>query len=332
MDSPIARYLEKQPFIVLDGALATELERRGADLNDPLWSAKCLVEQPEMIRAVHLDYFKAGADLATAATYQATFEAFRRRGILRDGAAQLMRDAVALAAAARDEYWAGLKNRAGRLRPLIAASVGSYGAMLADGSEYRGLYAVSDQSLTAFHRPRLEVLAQSGADLLACETIPCLREARVLAHLLREFPAVTAWISFSCRDGAQTCAGDEISGCAAALQDHPQIAAVGVNCTRPEYVRDLLLRMRDRTDKPLLAYPNSGESYDPATKRWTGAPCEKSFAQQAAAWYQAGARLIGGCCRTTPDDIRAISALRAQCSEKCGSRFSKNARTPSTQS
>jgi homocysteine S-methyltransferase len=332
MLSPIARYLEEQPFIVLDGALATELERRGADLDDPLWSAKCLVDEPEMIRAVHLDYFKAGADLATAATYQATFEAFRRRGTLRDGAAQLMRDAVALAAAARDEYWADPENRTGRLRPLIAASVGPYGAMLADGSEYRGLYAVSDQDLSAFHRPRLEVLAQSGADLLACETIPCLREAQVLAHLLREFPALTAWISFSCRDGAHNSLGEEISGCAAALQDHPQIAAVGVNCTRPEYVRDLLLRMRDRTDKPLLAYPNSGESYDPIAKRWTGAACGTSFAQLAAAWYQAGARLIGGCCRTTPDDMRAISALRAQCSEKCGSRFSKNARTPSTQS
>ena len=332
MYSPIARYLEEQPFIVLDGALATELERRGADLNDPLWSAKCLAEQPQLIREVHLDYFKAGADLATAATYQATFEAFRRRGIKRDGAAQLMRDAVALAAAARDEYWSGLTDRTGRPRPLIAASVGPYGAMLADGSEYRGLYGLSDQSLAAFHRPRLEVLAQSGADLLACETIPCLREALVLAQLLGEFPAVTAWISFSCRDGAHNSEGEEISACAAALQQHPQIAAVGVNCTRPEYARDLLLRMRERTDKPLLAYPNSGESYDRVTKRWTGAACGTPFVQQAAAWYQAGARLIGGCCRTTPDDMRAISALRAQCSEKCGSRFSKNARTPSTQS
>jgi homocysteine S-methyltransferase len=204
--------------------------------------------------------------------------------------------------------------------------------MLADGSEYRGRYGISDQSLTAFHRPRFEVLAQSGADLLACETIPCLREALVLAQLLAEFPALTAWISFSCRDGAHNCEGEEISACAAALQAHPQIAAVGVNCTHPEFVRDLLLRMRDRTDKPLLAYPNSGESYDRLTKRWTGEACGTPFVQQAAAWYQAGARLIGGCCRITPDDIRAISALRAQCSEKCGSRFSKNARTPSTQS
>jgi homocysteine S-methyltransferase len=332
MHSPIAQFLAERPFIILDGALATELERRGADLLDPLWSAKCLLDRPDMIRAVHLDYFKAGADVATTATYQATFESFCRRGIERDGAARLMRDAVALAAAARDEFWSDPAHRTGRLRPLIAASVGPYGAMLADGSEYRGHYAVSDQALTAFHRPRLEVLAESGADLLACETIPCLREALVLARLLQEFPAITAWISFSCRDGAHDCEGEEISRCVAALHEEAQIAAVGVNCTRPEYVGDLLRRMRGQTDRPLIAYPNSGECYDASTKRWTGAGMGKPFGEQAREWYQAGARLIGGCCRTTPDDIRAISALRAQCSEKCGSRFSKNARTPSTQS
>jgi len=285
-----------------------------------------------MIRAVHLDYFRAGADVATTATYQATFEGFGRRGIDRPAAAQLMRDAVALAAAARDEFWSDASNRAGRLRPLVAASVGPYGAMLADGSEYRGRYAVGDRALAAFHRPRLEVLAQSGADLLACETLPCLREALVLARLLPEFPGVSAWVSFSCRDALHTSEGDEISRCAAALQAHAQIAAVGVNCTRPEFVGDLLRRMRDHTDKPLVAYPNSGQTYDPLCKRWIGAESEVPLGAYAQSWYQAGARLIGGCCRSTPEDIRAISAQRAQCSEKCGSRFSKNARTPSTQS
>jgi homocysteine S-methyltransferase len=311
MFNPIAEYLALRPLLVLDGALATELERRGADLVDPLWSAKILIEQPQMIRAVHLDYFKAGADVATTATYQATFEGFARRGIAHAEAAQLMRDAVALAAAARNEFWSAPANRAARLRPLIAASVGPYGAMLGNGAEYRGHYAVSDQALAAFHRPRLEVLAQSGADLLACETIPCLREALVLARLLADFPSITAWVSFSCRDGAHNCEDDEIARCAAALQECPQVAAVGVNCTAPEYVGDLLLRMREGTDKPLLAYPNSGERYQALTKRWTGSQTTTPFADMARHWYQAGARLIGGCCRTTPEDIRAIGAWRS---------------------
>jgi homocysteine S-methyltransferase len=306
MYNPIKEFLDRRPLMVLDGALATELERRGANLLDPLWSAKHLIEQPDIIRAVHFDYFGAGADVATTATYQATFEAFARRGIERGAAAQLMRDAVALAVAAREDFWAVESNRVGRLRPLIAASLGPYGAMLADGSEYRGHYRVDDRALEAFHRPRLEVLANSGADLLACETIPCLREARVLAGLLRDFPAVSAWMSFSCKDGEHNCEGENIGACVAQLQEYPQITAVGVNCSRPEFMTSLLRQMRHRTDKPLLAYPNSGECYDASSKRWSGSAETLRFGEQARAWYAEGARLIGGCCRTTPHDIHGV--------------------------
>ncbi|MGO9992700.1 MAG: homocysteine S-methyltransferase [Steroidobacteraceae bacterium] len=308
MHHPFEDFLAAQPLVVLDGALATELERRGADLRDPLWSAKYLIEQPGLIRAVHLDYFNAGADVATTATYQATFEAFHRRGIAHEEAARLMRGAVALAVEARDEFWDVPANRAGRLRPLVAASIGPYGAMLADGSEYRGHYALSDRALRDFHRPRLRVLAESGADLLACETLPCLREALILAQLLDEFPAVSAWISFSCRDGSRNCEGDDIGACAAALHPFPQIAAIGVNCTRPEYMSSLLRQMRRGTDKPLIAYPNSGERYDAAAKAWLESADDQAFADRAGAWFEAGARIIGGCCRTTPQDIKAIHA------------------------
>jgi homocysteine S-methyltransferase len=292
--------------MVLDGALATELERRGADLQDPLWSATCLIERPDLIRDVHLDYFRAGADVATTATYQATFESFARRGIDTAAAERLMRDAVTLAVAARDEFWAVAANRAGRLRPLVAASIGPYGAMLADGSEYRGRYALDDDALANFHRPRLRVLAQAGADLLACETLPCLREARVLAHLLREFPAMCAWVCFSCKDGEHDCEGEDIGLCAAELQGQAQIGAMGVNCTPPQFVTPLLRRMRERTDKPLVAYPNSGEIYDASNKQWSGEPGARPFGEQASRWYAEGARLIGGCCRTGPADIRGV--------------------------
>jgi homocysteine S-methyltransferase len=306
MRDPIDGFLAQRPLMILDGALATELERRGADLKDPLWSAKCLLERPDLIRAVHLDYFNAGADVATTATYQATFEAFARRGIYAQGAAQLMRDAVALALCARDEFWAIEANRAGRLRPLVAASIGPYGAMLADGSEYRGHYALDDIGLAEFHRPRLRVLADAGADLLACETIPSLREARVLASLLREFPDICVWISFSCKDGEHTCEGDPIDECAAELHHFAQIVAVGVNCTPPQYITPLLRRMHEETDKPLVVYPNSGELYDASSKQWSGDTGTLGFGEQARRWYAEGARLIGGCCRTGPDDIRSV--------------------------
>lgn len=306
MKNPIDECLTHRPVLILDGALATELERRGANLFDPLWSAKYLIEQPELIRAVHADYFKAGADVATTATYQATFTAFQRRGMDHAAAAQLMCNAVDLAIAARDEFWSDPANRGDRSRPLVAASIGPYGAMLADGSEYRGKYAVDDAGLRDFHRPRLQVLAESGADLLACETIPCLREALSIVHLLAEFPQMTTWVSFSCQDGSRNGEGEAIAECAAALDAFPQVTAIGVNCTHPSYLSELLTRMASCTDKPLLAYPNSGEHYDATAKIWHGEQQHRSFADHSRDWYDAGARLIGGCCRTTPDDIRAL--------------------------
>jgi homocysteine S-methyltransferase len=305
MRNPIGEFLALHPVLVLDGALATELQRRGAHLNDSLWSAKCLIECPQLIYDVHLDYFRAGADVATTATYQATFEAFARRGFGLQSARQLMCDAISLAVAARDDFWAADAHST-RSRPLVAASLGPYGAMLADGSEYCGHYALDDAALADFHRPRLEVLAGAGADLLAFETIPCLREARVLAELLREFPGVCAWLSFSCQDGARNCEGEFIGECAGELQDHAQIVAVGVNCTAPQYIASLLRHMRGATDKPLLAYPNSGEIYAACSKEWSGGAAAPPFGEQARTWYAAGARLIGGCCRTGPADIRDV--------------------------
>lgn len=305
---PISSILETQAVIVLDGALATELERRGCDLNDPLWSARVLLESPELIREVHADYFAAGADCATTASYQATFEGFERRGLDAHQAAELMRLSVQLALEARDALWAEPANRVGRSRPFVAASVGPYGAFLADGSEYRGDYGLTEAELMDFHRPRMAVLASSGADVLACETIPCLLEARALLGVLEEFPGISAWFSFSARDGSSTNHGETITECAALLGTHPQVAAIGVNCTAPEFVSDLVQNARAATDKPILAYPNSGETYDATHKHWHGESSCATFTSSALDWYANGARVIGGCCRTTPEHIRELAS------------------------
>jgi homocysteine S-methyltransferase len=306
--NPIASVLDHYPALVIDGALATELERRGCDLRDELWSAKILLEQPEIIKQVHLDYFKAGADCAITASYQATVEGFAKRGLSQKEAVDLIQRSVKLAREARDEFWADEANRAGRAKPFIAGSVGAYGAFLADGSEYRGNYGLSEKELMDFHRPRMQALIEAGADLLACETIPCLIEAQAIARLLKEFPTINAWISFSGRDEHHISEGQAFADCVRELEGHPQIAAIGINCTSPSYIPSLIREAKTMTEKPILVYPNSGETYDAARNDWNGDPVLDSFGEQARAWYQAGARLIGGCCRTTPEDIRVIAS------------------------
>lgn len=306
--NPIASILDHYPALVIDGALATELERRGCDLRDELWSAKILLEQPEIIKQVHLDYFKAGADCAITASYQATVEGFAKRGLSQKEAIDLIQRSVKLAREARDEFWADESNRTGRAKPFVAASVGPYGAFLADGSEYRGNYGLSEEQLMDFHRPRMRALIQASADLLACETIPSLIEAQAIARLLNEFPAITVWISFSGRDERHISEGQVFADCVRQLEGHPQIAAIGINCTSPAYIPSLIREAKKVTAKPILVYPNSGETYDAARNDWNGEPVLDSFGEQARAWYEAGARLIGGCCRTTPEDIRVIAS------------------------
>ena len=306
--NPVATILEDYPVVVLDGALATELERRGCDLNDPLWSAKVLMETPELIRQVHLDYFRAGADCAITASYQATIEGFAHRGLSAEKAIALIQLSVQLAMEARDEFWGEPANRTGRPRPFVAASVGPYGAFLADGSEYRGDYGLTEEELINFHRPRLAALVAAGAEMLACETIPCLIEAQALARLLEEFPGVTAWFSFSAKDEAHISHGERLADCVALLDGHPQVIAIGVNCTAPRYISELLRTAHQVTGKPLLTYPNSGETYHAGDNSWSGSAEGEAFGLQARAWYSAGARLIGGCCRTTPADIAEVAA------------------------
>lgn len=305
--NPLVPLLARYPVLVLDGALATELERRGCDLHDPLWSAKVLIETPDLIRQVHQDYFEAGADCAITASYQASVAGFIRRGLSRAEALDLICRSVRLAMEARAAFWREPSNRSGRPRPLVAASVGAYGAFLADGSEYRGDYDLSEAELMDFHRPRMAALLEAGPDLLACETIPCFAEARALARLLAEFPGAGAWISFSARDEVRVCHGESLAECAAWLDDRPQVVAVGVNCTAPSHIPALIAAARAATGKPIVVYPNSGETYDPESHCWEGVASCADFAAEARIWHERGARLIGGCCRTTPDHIREIA-------------------------
>ena len=303
--------------LILDGGLATELEADGFDLNHALWSARVLIETPDAIRAVHARFLEAGADCVIAATYQASFPGLSRYGLSDKESERIFRLAVELAAEERNRFWRNPANRAGRRRPLVAASVGPYGAFLADGSEYTGDYAIDDAGLATFHWRRLEVLARAGADLLAVETIPSAREARVLRRLLERLDtAPPAWFSFTCRDGAHLSDGTPVGEIAADLADCPRIHWVGVNCTAPKHLAELIPRIGAASGKPVVAYPNGDGRWDPARKIWETPAETADLPQLAPEWRRLGATLIGGCCRTRPQDIRkmrdALSASRAE--------------------
>jgi len=305
---PLAPFLSPDGVLVLDGGLASELEKAGFDLDHPLWSARLVHEAPEAIANVHRAYLEAGADCITAASYQATLKGFEREGRTRSEAEALLLRSVTLALEVRDSFWSEARHRAGRRRPLVAASVGPYGAFLANGAEYTGDYDLDEQGLREFHRERLSLLAGSGADLLACETIPSGSEARALSSLLAEPSGPDAWVSFSCRDGERLRDGTPLVECVAELAPIPHVRAIGVNCTAPEHVLSLLRAARRATRKPLVAYPNSGEEYDAPRRAWRGAASRESWGELGRRWRAAGARLIGGCCRTGPDEVRRLRA------------------------
>ena len=284
--------------LLTDGGLATELEARGHDLSDDLWSARLLVDAPEEIVAVHCAFFRAGASIATTASYQASFDGFAQRGISRDEAAGLLRRSVELAKAARDEVGG---------ERWVAASVGPYGAALANGEEYVGRYGLSVAQLADWHRPRLEVLAGAGADVLAVETVPDVDEAEALVGLIHEL-GVPAWLSYTIA-GTTTRAGQPLADAFAAAAGMPEIVAVGVNCCAPDDVEHAVRVAREVTGKPVIAYPNSGEAWDGVRRTWIGSPGWS--AELAPRWVAAGARIIGGCCRVRPDDIATLAlALR----------------------
>lgn len=291
--------------LVLDGGFATQLAERGFDVSGSLWSARALFDAPDLITDVHAEFYTAGADVATTASYQASYEGFAEIGISESQCTALLRRSVELAQTARNRIE---QESPSARRHLVAASVGPYGATLHDGSEYRGDYGLTEDELVDFHRKRFGVLATAGADLLACETIPSLVEARALCRLLRAHPSVIAWVSFTCRSGAQTAAGDDLSECAALLDAEPNVVAMGVNCIPPQLVQEAVGRFAAATDKPIIAYPNSGEQWNAITRDWEGTA--NTSTSLVPAWIAAGATWLGGCCRTTPADIRSIrSAL-----------------------
>lgn len=289
--------------VVLDGGLATLLERHGHDLRSGLWSARLLHDDPDAVQAAHAEYFGAGAQVATTASYQASYEGFAAVGLDAAQTTRLLRRSCEVADAARRAF-----ERPHGSRAWVAASVGPYGAVLADGSEYRGDYRLSVAELRRWHRPRLQVLMQAVADgiadVLAVETIPCAAEAEaVLAEL--DGSGIPAWLSLTCADG-RTRTGEPVADAFGLARGIAEVVAVGVNCCDAAEAADLVAAAVAASGRPGVVYPNSGETWDAGGRRWVGT---STFSTAAATrWRAAGAQLVGGCCRVGPQQVAAIAA------------------------
>lgn len=288
--------------VVLDGGLSNQLRAAGHDLSDELWTARLLRDDPDAIVAAHLGYLAAGASVLISASYQASFTGFARHGLNAAQTANLLRRSVSLGREAAERH----RTTTGSNRPLwIAASVGPYGAALADGSEYRGRYGLTGAELARFHQPRMVALAEAGPDIFAVETIPDVAEAEVLVGIAAEL-RVPIWLSYTI-DGPATRAGQPLAEAFTLAAESDVVLATGVNCCAPADVRDAVAVASRVTGKPVVAYPNSGERWDRGRRDWTGRP---SLAPELVRdWLAAGARLVGGCCRVGPADIAELAGV-----------------------
>lgn len=300
--------------LILDGALGTEMEVLGYDISGKLWSAKYLLEKPKVIQKLHETYLEAGADLITTSSYQATLPGLVEAGLTEQEAKQVIRSTVRLAKEARDQVWAKLspKEKAKRPYPLISGDVGPYAAYLANGSEYTGDYGqVTVEDLKDFHRPRLALLVDEGVDLLALETIPNIKEAQALLELLaNEFSDQEVYISFTVQEATKISDGTSLEEVAQLVSQSQQILALGINCSSP-LLYDEALPILEKAGKYLITYPNSGEVYDGQTQTWK--PKDKdalTLVEHSQKWQQEnGVKILGGCCRTRPNDIKALYSL-----------------------
>jgi homocysteine S-methyltransferase len=282
---------------VLDGGLSTALEGAGADLSGALWTARLLGEEPGRICDAHRAFYLAGARVATTASYQSSLEGLEAAGYDAATARGLVTLSVTLARDVRDSL---ADDHPGL---LVAASVGPYGAYLADGSEYRGRYGVPASRLRDFHAPRLELLAAAGPDLLAVETIPDVDEATVLVDLLDDL-GVPAWFGYTVR-GATTAAGQPQADADAVLAGRASLVAAGVNCSDQSDVLGAVRASVAATGLPAVAYPNRGGTWDAAAKRWSyGDRIDPGLVH---GWLDAGVRYVGGCCGNGPAEIAELA-------------------------
>jgi S-methylmethionine-dependent homocysteine/selenocysteine methylase len=289
----------RDPFTVIDGGLSTALELLGADISGPLWTAQTVIDDPALLERAHRSFVEAGADIIATASYQCGTKQFESIGL----SSKEARDALASTTTIARRAVEGTS-------VAVAASIGSFGASLANGSEYNGRYGIEWQQVEDYHREKLAILVDSGADFIAIETIPLADEALLIAEILEELGAPPAWFSFGFTDETQTYGLDPVDKAVLSIAGYADLVAIGMNCTHPRYVDSLLASMSELVSGiPLIVYPNHGREWDAVARCWIGDSMSISTMETVKRWVDLGARFIGGCCGIGPEDIAHLGNL-----------------------
>jgi S-methylmethionine-dependent homocysteine/selenocysteine methylase len=297
-EHPLRSRLIRGEVILLDGAMGTELDRRGVATPLPLWSAAALIEAPEVVRAIHEDYIRAGADVVTTNTFRTTARTMRRAGRPLEEAERLTRLAVTLAREARDAAVAGAGSGAGR-------DVWIAGAMAPLEDCYRPDLAPPSAEAAAEHAAQAALLADAGADLLLVETMNTIAEAAEAAKAARA-TGLPFFVSFIPRSEREIYGGDSLEEGARAV-DAFGPDAILVNCVPAETAERCLDTLARATRRPIGCYPNAGHpDFDRGTWRHDDETTPERFAAHAGTWIRHGALVVGGCCGTGPGHTKAL--------------------------
>ncbi len=297
VDRPsLAERLRSGPALLLDAAMGSDLDRRGLPTTLPLWSARGLIERPDLVRAIHRDNLEAGADIIITNTFRSTARTLRKAGLDEAAADGLDRLAVELAFAARED--------AGRVDALVAGSIAPLDEC------YEPTFATADEVALAEHAAQARNLAAAGADFLMIETMPTIREAVLTtqAALQAGLPVTVGFVCEPSGGKARLMSGESLVDAVAALAPFP-ITMIFANCAAPSVITSALRQLRDLTDIPVGGYANVGQVDNDVGWNPDGALRGDAYAEAAAQWLDLGARVIGGCCGTHPEHTRALRQL-----------------------
>ena len=281
---------------LLDGSMSFPMEQLGYNLKNKLWTGKALINNPDLIKDIHKGYIDAGADFISTSTYQISFDRLKNMGYQSEEIKKIFQKSVDIVKDAIEE--SKLKKEI-----KIVGSFGPYASYDPEASEYIGEYDSTDIEIKKFHLNNIRIIEETDLDIILYETIPCLREIKILSEALSH-STKEIWISITCNEEMEFRDGSSFKDACEIISKIEKITTMGINCFSPLLVKKAIDLLKKYSNKKILIYPNSGEIYNPKERFWTG---NNEFNNSMIKnWLSLYPDIIGGCCRIGYDDIKKM--------------------------